>query len=438
MKMTFSLGVIALGCRLFAQEPSVLAPAAEAEVIPGLSGNAQEPVTDLPTTPGPHIESITLFPNQGELPSGNAFNNQRFGYVIHGQVRARHESNLFITPDNEVEDFIFTISPGIAVGFGDFRSEITDAGSFRHRFEQFADKNFLYADYTPSAVWFVDHSEQDSVDHDARLEGEWTFQKLTVGLRARYHQFRAPSEDVGDRVRMAQTTASLFSRYQVTGKTSLEISGHYSGDDYSGDFIDSDEWRNDNWLNYQWLPKTQLGLGVSYGYLERSEGPSEQYEQAQLRVRYEASEKLRIGLAAGPEFRQVGNDDDQTNGVFTLDMEWAPADGTYLALGGFRRSQPSGAIGESYTSTGVRLQYRQRMLGRLFFDLTGEYQHANYDSGEESGRIDDLYYIRPTIGFGLASWLTCEVMGEYRNNDSSDTARSFEATTTGIVFNVLF
>lgn len=428
--------------RLYAQapeEPASTLPEPTAEAVADATLTPPlEPINDLPRSPGPTIDSITLFPNQGEIPSSNALNDHRFGYVLHGQLSAQYDSNIFIAPTGEVHDFIFSITPGVAVGFGDFRSKLIGADTFRYRFERFADQNYFYVNYAPTIVHFLENTDQDSVNQNAKLEGEWNFQKLTVGVRAGYQSLNAPSEDIGGRVESKRLSAAIISRYQLTGKTSLEFNAYYEGVNYSGNFVDTQEWRGEAWMNYQIMPKTTVALGLVYGYLERSPGPADNYEQAQLRIRYEASEKLSLGLVAGPEFRQTEGGDDQTNGVFSLFADWTPTDSSMLTLEGYNRVLASGAVGENYTATGVRLQYRQRLFQKFFFDLSGGYQHSNYDGATEAGREDNLYFVRPGFAFGLTSWMTCEVTGEFRSNDSTYADRSFDATKATVVFNLLF
>ena len=437
----FSSVLVVCG-RLYAQAPDEL-PAALPEPSSEAVANSSltppiEPVTDLPRSPGPTIESITLFPNQGEIPSGSGFNDQRFGYVLHGQLSGQYDSNIFISPENETSDYIFAITPGVAVGFGDFRSKLIGADTFRYRFERFADQNYFFVNYAPTIVLFLENTDQDSVNQNAQLEGEWSFQKLTVGARVNFQTLNAPSEDIGGRVESQRLSAAIISRYQLTGKTALEFNAYYEGVNYSGDYVDTQEWRGETWLNYQIMPKTTVAFGLVYGHLERSPGPADNFEEAQVRVRSPPSEKLSFGLVAGPEFRQTEGGSDQTNGVFTLFADWTPTDSSMLTLEAYNRVLASGAVGENYTATGVLLQYRQRLFQRIFFDLSGGYQHSKYDGEIEAGREDDLYFVRPGFGFGLTSWMTCEVTGEFRSNDSTDFQRSFDATKATVIFNVLF
>ncbi len=460
-KLSCSLGAVALSCRLMAQDPDAfllaqepgdrtLAPPAETPRVPA------EHSADGGTDPGPVVVVAPVQreePEKREAPEikglkpASSFTDQRFGYVLHGRVQAQYDSNIFIQSTNEQSDFIFTITPGLAVGLGDFKDQMSGADSFRYRFEHYADKNFLYLDYAPSYVAFVNHSEQNSFDEDLRLHGEYTFQKLTVGLRAAYQRVNAPSADIGSRVESSHVSAALTNRYEISGKTGAEANFYFDEQHYdsNGDtpktvnFVDTQEYRTEEWLNFRVMPKTTASVGVAAGELERSEGPSETYEQVQLRLLWEASSKLTISAVAGPELRQIHGHGDQVNGVFALHGTWAPTERAYFHAQAYRDVQPSGAVGEDFTATGVRLQYHQRLLERYYFDLSGGYERADYSGTQGLGsRHDDLMFYRSAVGLGLSRWLTAEVVGEYRNNSSSEADRSFDETRATLSFDVLF
>jgi hypothetical protein len=455
-KLTCSLGVVALSCRLMAQDPDglllvqepgdrTLSPQAETPRIPtehsaeGGANPADSPV-------------VVVVPMTREEPyrsgkSAGSFTNERFGYVLHGRVQAQYDSNIFIQSKNEQSDFIFTITPGVAVGLGDFKDQLAGADAFRYRFERYADKNFLYLDYAPSFVAFADHSEQNSFDQDLRLHGEYNFKKLTMGLRAAYQRVNAPSADIGSRVESSHVSAALTNRYEFSGKTGVEANFYYDNQqfDSNGDtprqvnFVDSQEYRTEEWLNFHVAPKTTTSVGVAAGYLERSEGPAETFEQVQLRVLWEASSKLTLSAVAGPELRQIHGRDEEVNGVFALHATWSPTERAYFHFQTYRDVQPSGAVGEDFTATGVKLQYHQRLLERYYFDLSGGYERADYSGSEGFGtRHDDFWSIRSAVGLGLTRWLTGAVVGEYRDNSSSVADRSFQETRATLVFDVLF
>jgi len=427
-----------------AADPAAPLPSGESAPNPDAAPQLAEPVAELPATPVtalPQIDLTNLFPNQGEIAAAR-LNDQRFGYVLHGEGLATYESNLFIQPTGAQHDFIFRISPGVAVGWGEFKSELYGPENFRHRFERYSGKNYLYVDYSPSYTWYADHSDLDTFDHAARLEGEWNLQRFAFGARASYVTQTMPVEDIGNRVKQKELTGALTSRYDYSGKTSFEVNAFYDGLRYNGDGVNSSEWRNEDWMNYQISPKIKLGIGATLARVNREFGASQDYEQARVRAIYEASEKLTVSLTGGAEWRQTDGGEDRTDGIFELDLAWSPFDGTYIYLQGYRRSVTGNTdASDYYVATGVLAQCRQRLFQRFYFDLTLQYQNADYQVPEGSvglNRSDNLFVVRPGVGFDLASWANCEISGEYRRNDSTDSQRGFDATTAIVRFNLLF
>jgi hypothetical protein len=82
---------------------------------------------------------------------------RRFHYQLRLTVRSVYDDNINLSQDNRIADFYTTIEPAVMLGFGD-----TDA-----RIE-----NYIRLDYLPAVFLFADHTENDSVQHVARLDGQ--------------------------------------------------------------------------------------------------------------------------------------------------------------------------------------------------------------------------------------------------------------------------
>jgi hypothetical protein len=53
-------------------------------------------------------------------------------------------------------------------------------------------------------------------------------------------------------------------------------------------------------------------------------------------------------------------------------------------------------------------------------------------------RDDDVYYIHPSLGMDITSWLSCEIGGQYRRNESTRQRNDFSETTVYVQFNAFF
>ena len=407
-----------------------------------------DPSPVLPMTPAPTLDSITLFPDAAESMSLEPeIDKHPWKFVLHGSATATYDDNIFISNANEQEDFIFTIAAGIAVGRGDFNNQLSDLSSYENRFspdrsELLAGRSFIFLHYVPSVTLFADNSDLDSFNHDVTLQGQYEWKRLTLGIKARFQTQNLPDVDVGGRVERRVFTGVLSSKYDYSEKTSIEANFfNYVRDYLDANRVDSVEYRSQEWVNYQVLPKITLGVGFTYGHVDLSDGPSQDYEQVLARTRYRATEKVQFDLSAGVEFRKVSGFGTKTNPIFSLGVSYAPFDGTSLFLQSYRRAVTSGGTsGVTYLVTGIEGQFRQRFARRYYFVVAVGYQNAEYDftGGNSGARTDKIFYVHPSVGVDVTKWLSCEIGAEYRQDDSSVSNLGFVETTAYFQVNVFF
>src|SRR5438876_6155757 len=120
---------------------------------------AQTTVVPPPVAAGPYGGgayggggTYNVFP-AGETisPSGRIFH-----YELSLTVRGVWDDNIFISHTNKVSDYYFAIEPVITIGVGDIAGR---------------NRSYLRLDYMPSAILFVDHSDQDAFNQLIHLEG---------------------------------------------------------------------------------------------------------------------------------------------------------------------------------------------------------------------------------------------------------------------------
>lgn len=434
---------VTAGCLLFLTGSLV---AQEPEPILDRPTQLSESAPTLPMTPAPVLDTMTLFPDAAESMSlEELIEKHPWKFVLHGSATATYDDNIFISHSNAQEDFIFTIAPGVAVGRGDFKNELANLGSYEERFnpdrsEMAEPKNYIFVHALPSVTLFAEHSDENSFNYDVTLDGQYEWKRLTLGIKARMQTLNLPDVDLGERVERSIFTGALTSRYDLSGKTSFELNFFNYIRDYSGDKVDSVEYRGQAWANYQVRPKITLALGLTYGQVELSSGPSQSYEQVLLRMRYRATEKVRFDLTGGMEFREIQGVSNPTNGVFSAGLTYTPFDGTSIYVQGYRRNVTSaGSPPSAYTVTGVEVQFRQRFWKRYYAVLAAGYQNSAYDYFTSSDtRNDNVFYIHPSIGMDITQWLSCELGMTYRQDDSTVEKYSFSETTVYLQLNVFF
>ncbi len=360
--------------------------AQESEPVLDRPSRLSDPTLTLPMTPSPVLETITLFPDASEdMSLEPEIDKHPWKFVLHGNATATYNDNIFISHSNKQEDFIFTIAPGVAIGRGEFRNELASLGSYEARFNPdrsdiLAVENYIFVHYVPSVTLFADNSSENSFDHDVTLDGQYEWKRLTIGLKARYQTMNLPDADLGERVERELFTGALTSKYDLTGKTSIELNFFTYIRDNAGDRIDSTEFRDVH------------------------------------------------GLA------------NRTNGIFSLGVSYLPFAGTSVDLQGYRRTVTSANFPPAnYDITGVEAQFRQRFAKRFYFAAAGGYQNVGYEYfASASQRTDEVYYIHPSSGMDITSWLSCEVGAQFRRNDSTQQKNDYSETTVDLQFNAFF
>ncbi len=332
------------------------------------------------------------------------------------------------------DDFIFTFSPGIV---------FTKAATLEDSRTAFA------LDYSPSFVFFLKNSEQNAVNHDAKLNAGYALTKLTLGLVQNFSSSEGGVVDVGDRVQQNNYNTGLTVRYELTEKTFLQLDGAYRLTDYET-LTDSQEWTATPTANYQITPKVTLGLGVTVGQLIVEEqilkpGTTNQvtsvkrvqtYVGPTLRASYKTTEKTDVSLSFGGEWRQYEDGSDSFGPVFSLAGSYRPFEGTSFTIEGHRRQQNSAAIsGANFITTGGTLGVRQRLRENLFGTANFTYDHSDYEpttSDVAITRRDDYFLLRCGLEAILGRSWSLGVFYQYREDISSDESYSFNNNQVGL------
>ena len=403
------------------------------------------PAPAMPRRDVPQIPGIDLFPTPEEQMEKAVVELEKgWKLVLHGGLRATWDSNIFIQDRDEQSDFIVTFAPGIAVGIGDFRQELATPGAYRDRLDRSdaeLGQRYFFLDYNPSYHYFTDHSDESSFEQDVRVEGRYAFAKLTLSASARFETLNIADTDIGDRVKMRRFQGRIGADYAITDRTTIEAGFEQYIRDYSGDRNDITEYRASGWIDYQAMPKTNIALGYTHGWVDVDNGSSQAFDQVQLRVVWKATEKLGARMSGGVEWRGIDNRDDSTNATFAVGLIYKPFDATSIFLNGFRKTTTSASgFNEPYTSTGFDARVVQRFSEKYFVTAAGGFQSADYDENLIGGfsRKDDYQWGRLSLGWDVNKWLTTMLAYEYRNNDSNLSNRSFEDHLVYLQFSFLF
>ena len=127
---------------------------------------AHTSVMPAPAAGGPYGGFSTKNVAVGEEPvSGEP---RRFHYALQLTVRGVWDDNIFVSHTDRTSDYYFAIEPEITIGVGDIEGR---------------SRSYLRLDYMPSAILFVDHSDQDAFNQLIRLEGGYSTGRLRLSPR---------------------------------------------------------------------------------------------------------------------------------------------------------------------------------------------------------------------------------------------------------------
>jgi Putative beta-barrel porin 2 len=371
---------------------------------------------------------------------------RRFQYGFQITTRGVYDDNINISQTNKETDYYFAIEPVLTLGAGDINGH---------------EENYIRLDYAPSLFLFLDHSEHNALQHLIHLGGQHRFSRLTLAfneeiaildgtdLRSLSDQTSPGSHvnlDVSGRTKFQTYYTQLNASYDLSGKTFLTAGINSLITDYSSSSLfSSGDVSGNLFMNYRYSDKLVVGVGGTGGYnFVQHPNPDETFEQANARLTYRATGKLNFNLSGGVEFRQFQQSslDTYVSPVFELSANYEPADGTTFTLSGTRRTYNSAVLGgQDFAATTITASLRQRFLQRFYLGVTGGYENSDYFSTVSTttaNRVDDYYFIEPSIDFSITRFWTFGAYYLHRQNDSSQRSFSFDDNQVGIRTALLF
>src|SRR5437867_7178083 len=394
---------------------------------------AQTNVVPAPVPAGPYGQvGKNVFPGGETISSSEP---RRFHYELRLTVRGVWDDNIFISNTNRVSDYYFAIEPEITIGVGDIEGR---------------NRSYLRLDYMPSAILFVDHSDEDAFNQLIHLEGGYNFGRLRLSLfedvalleSANLNSLIDTTGLWANTDASAPTRVNIFNtravaNYELTGKVSLQGEFGSSIFFYPG-HISSYTIDGGLYLYYNWLPKVSVGIGGTFGY-DWVDAPTtdQTFEQVNLRLNYEVTAKVGLYASGGVEFRQFdGNRDTYDTPVFEVGLTYYPFDGSTLTLAAGRRIYNSGfEPGQDFANTYVVGRFQQRLFHRLYFGLAGGYENSDYfaaDRDVSATRNDDYWFIEPSVDVLITRWLSAGVYYLHREDISNEDFFSFDDNQVGV------
>jgi hypothetical protein len=406
------------------------------------SGNyttAQTSVIGAPVAGGPYGGFSTKNIAVGEGPPSSQPRRFHYGFLF--TVRGVWDDNIFLSHTDRKSDYYFALEPQLTIGVGDMTGR---------------SRSYLRLDYMPSAILFVDHSNEDAFNQLIHLEGGYNTGRLRLSLMqdiallesANLNSFIDTTGLWANLDASAPTRINIFNtrlraEYDLTGK--LYLQGEFDSYTYFYPNHISDYTVSGGlYIYYSWLPKVSVGVGGTFGYNWVDDPtPDQTFEQINARLNYAVTAKLGLYASAGVEFRQF--DDERgtyTTPVFELGLTHHPFEGTNFTLAAGRRIYNSGfEPGQDFANTYVVGRFQQRLFHRLYLGLAGGYENADYfaaDDDVNAFRDDDYWFIEPSLDVLITRWLSAGVYYLHRQDCSNVDFFSFDDNQVGVRATVRF
>jgi hypothetical protein len=422
--------------------PEPAPPTPEGILAPPLQGESETPAeSKSPTFPATEPAPIILSPVESLEPKQDEPPKWRLRLGLDTSVT--YDDNIFIQPTQKQSDVYFGVTPIIATGWGTFLADPMSATGMPTRFPQMADRealeNFSSFRYSPTAVFFSKHSDQNAFNEDAQVAGRWISGKVTLEGTARFQTLSQPNIDVGDRINSETTSGFLNASYRMSEKTSLDSRFSLERDSYQGG-LNSTDTSVSSILNYQALPKTSVGIGFGLGYTGVENGQNQYYEQGLVHAHYAPTAKITLDLVGGVEFRQIENGPDRITPVFDFRVAYAASDSTTMNLSVTRRTDTSALFeGQDIEMTEFDASIRQRIFQKLYVTINGGVQRNDYvDAGTAADRTDTFTYFGVESAVEVTKWLSMKAGYHFQNDDSSLAEFGFRRNLADFQFNLRF
>jgi hypothetical protein len=346
-------------------------------------------------------------------------------------VAGEYNDNILLSPRDEIDDFIWTISPGITVELPGRRSS-------------------LRVGYRADIKEYVENDELDTVDHTGQFEGRLT---LGVGLELRLtDEFRRaqdfpgdPVPEINQLVELNQNTLSFGADYRLSERFSL--GGEYrwflldydSGPEF--DQFDHSEHRFAGTLYYRFLPKTSVLGEYRYEMIRYEQDAVANDRDSDghailVGLKGDLTAKTSLQIKGGWQWRDYENDarDDFDGFIVEGEAIWKYAEPSQLRLFVGRAAVESLYEGNNYyTTTYGGAELRHYLTPVVILRARGmvgvnEYPDPTVDpsSGQLKDRSDNFYEVAVGVQYQIRRWLAVAL--DYQFLERTSNFDDFEYT----------
>lgn len=373
--------------------------------------------------------------------AGNGMHMGKFDVDTAITVEGEFNDNIFWTDQNEEDDYIFTVTPSIALTY------------------KSSPGNFINMGYTVDLVTYTDFDDNNYARHNPYLNLELN---PPSGLYLKLNESYINTEDpygseneygLGLSTKRWNNTLSVATGFRFAGKYGVEAG-------YRG-FVEryderTDEWENvdDNTFNmalfYQATVKTRLFCQYQYREVEYPEqnngavmmsGPawssatSQDNTQNHFYIGARFSPFSKISGEAKIGYANVRHDNDMDrNGIRYEDEDtWVAQTWigyrvrertrlSFVLIRSYKVSSDETADAPGYFDTLVRLGVEQKMRNRLKASLDLDWNTLDYQDRGGPEKFFDIYRIKACLTYDINRWLDAGIQYQFKNKVATRSA----------------
>ena len=324
----------------------------------------------------------------------------------HLKVGFTYDDNVFIQQSARIGDFYASVDPGMQFVYGELGG------------------NRIALDYTADAQEFFRLSNQDTVNHDVVLDGNFKLNQLSLNFRQEYQHLTEAVFAVGNRITGDYYRTSLGAEYELSPKTSFDVHYRQEIDNYAtAGLINNQTFEPGTAFYYHLTPKTDLLAELNGGMVTVGQGANGVYEQLNVGARFRMTDKLTGRATAGYQHW------DFDQGIASIDVPAANIGVTAqltkhcsldVNISNIVSPSPN-VVSDYYTATRAYI----RLNERLWHDKITVYVGGGYERDEYqqpiAGQVrnDDHLEAQAGVDYYIQKWWNVGLTYRYQNQDST-------------------
>jgi len=336
-----------------------------------------------------------------------------------GSAKVTSDSNIFRDETDEVDDIVFSVTPGLELKYGTGASSASFGAVVKYEIRRYDDNGELDTELLNTSAY----GKYEGARFKANGNVAYVESKSNTG-----------SANVdGDLIEAETITATFDSEYRLSQKFKFGAGLKYTDKDYTSfeDAVaDYQTLALPFDLYYELTPKLDLSAGFTYTDKEvedREGAPGSGYDSDvyfyNVGLRGDLLPKLTGFVKVGYKtLERDGADDKNTMGV-DADLTWkvSPKFTNKLMMA---RDFGIAGNGSATERSSVRLNSTYTITTQ--YSVSGVLGYLNRDYQDASGREDDQYEVGGTFSYIPNEFWRFSAGYTYLDNDSSDAGQSYE------------